>query len=454
MHPDEPVHLIQPRWIAPVTPSSPVLTDHAVAVRAGLIESIGPTRELAARFPAATVEALPGHLLIPGMVNAHSHAAMSLLRGAGDDLPLKRWLEERIWPLEQQLVSDEFVFDGSVLACREMLLGGITCFSDMYFFPEATARAALVMGMRAVLGIVVFEFPSAYGSGPGDYLSKGLALRDEMRDQASLGFTLSPHAPYTNSDDSLRRIASLAAELQLPVATHLHETAAEIAESVAKFGMRPIERLDKLGLLGPEFIAIHGVHMSDEDIVRLARVGASLVHCPHSNLKLACGIARVGAMARHGINIAIGTDGAASNNRLDLLGEGRLTALLAKAETGDASVFDAHRTLHALTRAGADALGLGDKIGSIEPGKQADLVAVDLSPLEYAPVYDPVATLIYAGGREAVTDAWIGGERVVAGRQIINSLSREAVGTVVGRSPLWHNRLGEFVSGCVGSTFA
>jgi 5-methylthioadenosine/S-adenosylhomocysteine deaminase len=450
MDPAHPVRLIQPRWIAPVTATSPVLTDHAVALRGDLIEALGPTPELLQRYPEATIESLPGHLLTPGLVNAHSHAAMSLLRGAGDDLPLKRWLEERIWPIEQALVSDEFVYNGALLACHEMLLGGITCFSDMYFFPEATARAALAMRMRAVLGIVVFEFPTAYGAGPSDYLSKGLALRDEMRDQPNLGFTLSPHAPYTTSDASLRRVASLAAELQLPVATHLHETAGEIAESLAQYGLRPIERLDKLGLLGPEFIAIHGVHMSDEDIDRLARAGASHAHCPHSNLKLASGIARVGAMARKGVNIAIGTDGAASNNRLDLLAEGRLTGLLAKAESGDAALFDAHRVLHAMTRAGADALGLGDRIGSIEPGKQADLMAVDLSALQYLPVYDPVATLIHAAGREAVTDVWVAGKRVVEGRQISDSLSRQAVGTVVGRSPLWHNRLGEFVSCRVG----
>ena len=444
------VRLLQPRWIAPVTASSPVLTDHALAIRGQRIEAIGPAAALAQQYPQAQAEVLPGHLVFPGLVNAHSHAAMTLLRGAGDDLPLKRWLEERIWPLERELVSDEFVYDGAVLACREMLLGGVTCFSDMYFFPEATARAALVMRMRAVLGIVVFEFPTAYGTGPGDYLSKGLALRDEMREQPSLGFTLSPHAPYTTSDDSLRRVASLAAELQLPIATHLHETADEIVDSVAQFGVRPIERLEKLGLLGPEFIAIHGVHMNDTDIARLARAGATLAHCPHSNLKLAAGIAPIGEMARRGVNVAIGTDGAASNNRLDLLAEGRLASLLAKASTGDAAACDAHWILRAMTQAGADALGLGDKIGSLEAGKQADLVAADLSALEYGPVHDPVATLIHAGGREAVTDVWIAGERVVEGRQISHSLSREAVGTVVGRSPLWHNRLGEFVS-CRGN---
>ncbi len=450
MDPADPVRLLQPRWIAPATASSPILMDHALAIRGERIEAIGPAAALAQQYPQVQPEALPGHLLIPGLVNVHSHAAMTLLRGVGDDLPLKRWLEERIWPLEQQLVSDEFVYDGALLACREMLLGGVTCFSDMYFFPQATARAALVMRMRAVLGIIVFEFPSAYGTGPADYLSKGLALRDEMRDQRCLAFTLSPHAPYTTSDETLRRVASLAAELQVPIATHLHETAGEVEESVAQYGMRPIERLEKLGLLGPEFIAIHGVHMNDQDIARLARAGATLAHCPHSNLKLASGIAPVGEMARRGVNVAIGTDGAASNNRLDLLAEGRLASLLAKASTGDAAVCDAHWILRAMTQAGANALGLGDRLGSLEPGKQADLVAVDLSPLEYGPVHDPVATLIHAAGREAVTDVWIAGDRVVEGRQISNSLSREAVGTVVGRNPLWHNRLGEFVS-CRGN---
>lgn len=447
MNAADTVRLLHPRWIAPATASSPVLEDHALAIRGQRIEAIAPAAALGQQYPQAPVEQLPGHLLIPGLVNAHSHAAMTLLRGIGDDLPLRRWLEERIWPLERQLVSDEFVYDGALLACREMLLGGITCFSDMYFFPEATARAALVMRMRAVLGIIVFEFPTAYGAGPGDYLSKGLALRDEMRDQSSLGFTLAPHAPYTTTDATLRRVASLAAELQLPVATHLHETADEIADSIRQHGARPIERLEKLGLLGPEFIAIHGVHLNEQDMARLERAGATLAHCPHSNLKLASGIAPVGELARRGVNIAIGTDGAASNNRLDLLAEGRLAALLAKASTGDAAICDAHWILRAMTQAGADALGLGDRIGSLEPGKQADLVAVDLSPLEYGPVHDPVATLIHAAGREAVTDVWIAGNRVVEGRQISDSLSREAVGTVVGRSPLWHNRLGEFVSG-------
>lgn len=442
----DPVRLIQPRWIAPVTADSPILTGHAVAVCGSRIEAVEPAEMLRQRWPDATVTDLPEHLLIPGLVNAHGHAATSLLRGTFDDLPLKSWHDSRNRPMEPALLSDDFVFDGTVLACREMLLSGITCFSDMYLFPGAIARAAQAMRMRAVLGIVVLEAPSAYGTGPQDYLSKGLALRDELRDQPTLTFILSPTSPCTTSDSTLQRVASLAAELQLPITTHLHENAAEIADSLAVHGVRPLARLDGLGLLGPDFIAIHGIHMSDDDIDRMARASASLVHCPYSNLKLARGIARIGAMERRGINIAIGTGGAASNNRIDVLAEGRLTSLLAKAETGDADAFDAHRTLRAMTRDGAAALGLGDRIGSIEIGKQADLVALDLSAPEYGSIYDPVATLVHSAGREAVTDVWVEGERVVNGRQISNSLSRQAVGTVVGASPLWHNRLGEFVS--------
>ncbi|MGE0800182.1 MAG: TRZ/ATZ family hydrolase [Lautropia sp.] len=441
------VRLIHPRWIAPVAGDRPVLTGHAVALAGERIVAVGPAAELAARHPDAPVTALPEHLLIPGLVNAHTHAAMTLLRGAGDDLPLEDWLKRRIWPLERALVSDAFVYDGTVLACQEMLLSGITCFSDMYFFPEAAARAALDLRMRAAIGLVVFDAPSAYGSGPSDYLSKGLALRDALADQPLLSFALAPHAPYTVSDATFGRIASLGAELEVPIVTHVHETQDEIERSLAEHGLRPLERLERLGLLGPDFVAIHAVRMDETDIGRLARAGASAVHCPHSNLKLAAGIAPVCAMHRAGINIAIGTDGAASNNRLDLLAEGRLAALLAKVGSGDAAAFDAHQVLAALTRGGAAAVGLADRIGSIEAGKLADLVAVDLSAPQDGPVLDPVATLIHTSGRQAVTDVWVAGEHVVSERQITSPLSRQAVGTVVGRSPLWHNRLGEFVSG-------
>ena len=437
--------LILPRWIAPVEPDAVVLTDHAVVVRNGRIDSVLPAAEAVHLHPDADALHLPGHLLIPGLINLHSHAAMSLLRGAADDLPLERWLNERIWPLEAGLVSDDFVHDGTVLACREMLRGGITTFNDMYFFPEATARAALSMGMRARVGIIVIDFPSAYGSGPADYLARGLRLRDAMRHEPTIGFTLAPHAPYTVSDDAFREIAKLSAELQLPVHVHVHETAREVAEHEARHGLRPLERLARLGLLGPDLIAVHAVHLSDADIRLLAVHGASVAHCPHSNLKLGSGIAPVVRLLEAGVNLGIGTDGSASNNRLDLLLETRTASLLAKGTSGDAAAFGAHRALHAATLGGARALGLGDEIGSIAPGKWADLVAIDLSDADLQPIHDPVSQLMFCAGREQVTDVWIAGRPVVARRQMIDDRALCTVSEVLGRYAVWHNRLGKIV---------
>lgn len=443
--PPPPTRLILPRWIAPVEPEATVLVDHAVVVRDGRIEALLPADEAVRRHPDAAATRLPGHLLVPGLVNLHSHAAMSLLRGVADDLPLERWLRERIWPLEAGLVSDAFVHDGTVLACREMLRGGVTTFSDMYFFPEATARAALSMGMRAVVGIIVLDFPSAYASGPGDYLAKGLALRDALRHEPTIGFTLAPHAPYTVSDDAFREVAKLSAELQLPVHVHVHETAAEVAEHEARHGVRPLARLARLGLVGPELIAVHAVHLLEAEIRMLAERGAAVAHCPHSNLKLGSGIAPVARMLEAGVVVGLGTDGSASNNRLDLLLEARTASLLAKGSSGDAAAFGAHRALRAATLDGARALGLQDAIGSIVPGKWADLVAIDLSEPDLQPVHDPVAQLIFAGGREQVTDVWIAGEPVVARRQMVDGRATDTVSDVLARYVVWHNRLGKIV---------
>jgi 5-methylthioadenosine/S-adenosylhomocysteine deaminase len=440
-----PTHLIVPRWIAPVEPEASVLCDHAVVVRDGRIQALLPAHEAMRLHPDAAATRLPDHLLIPGLVNLHSHAAMSLLRGAADDLPLERWLRERIWPLEAGLVSDAFVHDGTVLACREMLRGGITTFSDMYFFPEATARAALSMGMRARVGIIVLDFPSAYGSGPGDYLARGFAARDALRHEPTIGFTLAPHAPYTVSDDAFREVAKLSAELQLPVHVHLHETAREVAEHEARHGVRPLARLERLGLVGPELIAVHAVHLLDAEIRMLAERGAAVAHCPHSNLKLGSGIAPIARMLEAGVTVGLGTDGSASNNRLDLLLEARTASLLAKGSSGNAAAFGAHRALRAATLDGARALGLHASIGSIAPGKWADLVAIDLSDPDLQPVHDPVAQLIFAGGREQVTDVWVAGAPVVVRRQMPAGQASDTVSDVLARQGVWHNRLGKIV---------
>jgi len=406
----EPIDLlIFPRWIVPVEPAA-VLTEHALAVKSGRIVDIVPAAAARRRFAAREVAELPGHVLIPGLVNLHTHAAMSLLRGYGDDLPLMEWLTTRIWPAEQKAVSADFVRDGSLLACAEMLAGGTTCFNDMYFFPGAAAEAALESGMRASPGMIVINFPTAYASDAEDCLAKGLAVRDRYKGETRLSFTFAPHAPYTVSDDALSQISVLAEQLDVPVHIHLHETAHEIEESQAKFGVRPLERLGKAGLLSPRLVAVHAVHLLDGEIDTLARFGCHVAHCPASNLKLASGLPPVYKWLEAGINIGIGTDGAASNNRLDMFAEMRFAALLAKGVSGNAAILPAAKVLEAATLGGARALGLDERIGSLTPGKWADLAAVDLSGFNTQPVFDPVSHLVYAAGREQVSHVWVEGE--------------------------------------------
>jgi 5-methylthioadenosine/S-adenosylhomocysteine deaminase len=370
---------------------------------------------------------------------------MSLLRGAAEDLPLEQWLRKRVWPLESALLSPEFVFDGSVLAAAEMLRSGITCFNDMYFFPDQTAQAAVALGMRASLGIVVIDFPTAYAASPQDYLRKGLTLYEQCRDEPLLSFTLAPHAPYTVSDENFSRVASLSAELDVPVVCHLHETADEIAASLRDHGARPLARLEKLGLLGPQLVAVHAVHLNAADIEMLAVHGASVAHCPHSNLKLASGLAPTASLLDRGVNVGIGTDGSASNNRLDLFSELRTAVQLAKAGSGNAAAWPVHQALESVTLAGARALGLADRIGSITPGKWADLVAIDLSATELIPVNDPAASIVHAVGREHVTDVWVGGRRVVQTRQFADSGAAALLAKVAARCPVWHNRINQIV---------
>jgi len=414
-----------------------VLEQHAVAIRDGRIEAILPDRDAAARYPDYEKHELKSHVLMPGLVNAHTHAAMSLLRGLADDTPLIRWLEEHIWPAETKHVSREFVRDGTLLACAEMIRGGITCFNDMYFFPDASLEAALAAGMRSAQGMIVIEFPSAYASDAADYLRRGLELRDRYRDESLASFCLAPHAPYTVADASLRKVSTLAAELDIPVHIHVHETKGEIERSLAEQGVRPLERLARLGLVGPGLVAVHAVHLSEQEIALLAQHGASVVHCPSSNLKLASGLAPVPSLLAKGVNVALGTDGAASNNRLDLFQEMRSAALLAKAVAGDAQAMPAHAALRAATLAGARALGLEKTIGSIEPGKAADLIALDFSAPELVPCYDVLSHLVYVAGRENVTHVWVGGRLLLREREFENP----ALQRLEGRLQLWQNAI-------------
>jgi 5-methylthioadenosine/S-adenosylhomocysteine deaminase len=401
--------LIVPRWLIPVEPAG-VLTDQALATHQGAILDVLPAAQARARYSPKQILSLPQHALIPGLINLHTHAAMSLLRGFADDLPLMDWLERHIWPAEQTHVSSRFVKDGTLLACAEMLKGGITCFNDMYFFPDAAAEAALECGMRAAIGMIVMDLPTPYASDGPDYLAKGLACRDKYKGEAALSFCFAPHAPYTVGDESFRQIATLVGQIGAPIHCHLHETREEIAHSEAHYGVRPLERLARLGLLGPGFIGVHAIHLSDPETDTLARNGCHVAHCPASNLKLASGLPDVTRLLRSGINVGIGTDGAASNNRLDLFGEMRMAALLAKGVANDAAALPAHAVLRAATLGGAKALGLEELVGSLAPGKRADLVAVDLSGLDLLPVFDPLSHLVYVAGREQVSHVWVEGQ--------------------------------------------
>ncbi len=442
-----PQVLLLPQWIATQEPVGQVLTDHAIAIDTkGVIVEIGDRAQMLNRYPNVERIERPGHLVTPGLINLHTHAAMSLLRGQGDDLPLERWLRERIWPLENKLMSPAFVYDGTVLASAEMLLNGITYFNDMYFHSDVVGQAALDMGIQARLGIAIIDLPTPATADGKDALRKGLAARDSLRGEPSLQFSLAPHAPYTVGDETLREIVTLAEELDLPVHIHLHETRKEIEDSIARYGVRPLARLHALGLLGCEMIAAHAVHLTPGEIELLARQNAHIAHCPHSNLKLASGIAPLTELMRAGVNIGIGTDGSASNNRLDMLSEIRTALLLAKGVSGDAACFNAHQALAAATIQAAQALRIDDVMGSIAVDKQADLVAWNLSHPLLQPVSDPVAQLLYSGTSEHVADVWIRGQSVVRKRQLVAQRAAGVLSEVTARIPLWHNRVGEILS--------
>ncbi len=423
-------------WIVPVEPAG-ALKDHALIVNGGAIIALVLAAEAAREYAPREHVVLANHIVLPGLVNAHTHGAMSLMRGIADDVPLQPWLTDHIWPREGRFVSEEFVHDGTLLAAVEMLRGGVTCCNDMYFHPQAAARAYQAAGMRAMLGLPVLDFPTAYAADADAYLHAGLAARDAFRHAPLLAFSLAPHAPYTVGDATFEKIIVLARELDLPIQTHLQETRGELADALRDTGVTPLARLDRLGATGPAFIAVHAVHPGPGDAELLAAQHCHVIHCPASNLKLASGIAPIADYLAKGINVALGTDGAASNNRLDVFGEMRLAALLAKVATGDAAVLPAMTALRMASRNGALALGLESVCGALAPGLQADVIAVTLDGAAQTPCYDPLSHLVHVAGRDQVTDVWVGGRRVVvAGR--LTTLDEVRV---LSRAAAWRERL-------------
>lgn len=430
--------LIAPRWCVPVEPTGTIYEGYAVAISDDRVIDVLPLPEARAAYQPSVFVERPEHVLIPGLINTHTHAAMTLFRGLVDDLPLESWLREGIWPAEKRWASAEMVRDGTELAIAEMLRAGVTCFSDQYFFPEIVAEAALDLHMRAVIGTPVVDVPTAWAENCEEYLSKGAELvHDRYADHPLISTCFAPHMTAALSDESMTELRILADQLDVPVQIHLHETAAEIDEAMAKTGRRPLQRLAELGLLNASLLAVHAVHMTPAEIGQMADAGVGVAHCPRSNLKLASGIAPVAEFLAAGITVGIGSDGAASNNVLDILSEMRTAALLAKVATGDASALSAMDALRLATISAARALRRDHEIGSIEAGKWADLACVDLMRCNSQPVYDPVSQLVYTARAEQISDVWVAGRHQVDNGQ----LTGIDTGSLFKRSLEWQSRI-------------
>lgn len=410
--------LIHAGWVIPVDSKNSVLEQHSIAIDGGKIKEILGTTSARNKYTSEDTRELSGHAIIPGLVNAHAHSAMALMRGVADDLPLMEWLEKHIWPAEGQCVNEQFVTDGTQLAIAEMLKSGTTTFADMYFFPNIVAKEAREAGMRACVGLIALDFPTIWAQNADEYISKGVALHDEYKNDPLISTMFAPHAPYTVSDDPMQKIISLAAELDIPMQMHIHETAGEVAMAEEQTGKRPLTRLHDMGMLCPDLMAVHMTQLNDEEIKTLKQTKTHVVHCPESNMKLASGICPTDKLIKAGINVALGTDGAASNNDLDMLGEMRSAALLAKVSTGDATALDANTVLRMATLNGAKALGIDEVTGSLKKGKAADITAIDLNHISTQPVYCPVSQIVYAASREQVTDVWVNGKALVKDKQL------------------------------------
>ncbi len=439
--------LINARWVIPVdtannnpaknNPANNILEHHSLAINDGKILAILPTEKVHNKYTAAKEHQLENHAVIPGLINCHTHAAMNLFRGLADDLPLMEWLNEHIWPAEQKWISPEFVNDGTRHAVAEMIRSGTTCFNDMYFFPDQAAEVAVETGIRAVIGLIIIDFPTAWAKDADEYLVKGEQVHDKYRHNSHIHTAFAPHAPYTVSYEPLQRINILAGELDIPVHMHIHETADEVKQSEEQHGQRSIQRLHELGLLSPRLIAVHMTQLTKDEITLLNAQGVHVVHCPESNLKLSSGFCPVSELLQEDINVALGTDGAASNNDLDMLGEMRTAALLAKGTSGDSSSLPAHQVLEMATINGAKALGIDHITGSLTKGKAADVIAIDLDTIESQPLYNPVSHIVYAANRNQVTDVWVAGKQLLKNRELTTIEEK----SVLNKSREWQEKI-------------
>lgn len=429
--------LIYADWIATVDSDDTLLANHAIAVHKGRIHDILPADSAKQQYQSDDTHLLDGQVLVPGFVNTHTHASMTLFRGLADDLPLMEWLQEHIWPAESKWVTEEFIHDGTLHAAAEMIRSGTTCFNDMYFFPDVTARVIDSIGLRACVGLILLDFPTVWANSPDEYISKGLEVHDHYRSNTRISTAFAPHAPYTVSDEPLVRIETLAEELDVPIHMHIHETAFEVKQAVDQTGLRPLSRLNDKGLISPRMLAVHMTQLTDDEIAMLATNNANVVHCPESNLKLASGYCPLHKLLEAGVNVALGTDGAASNNDLDMIGEMRTAALLAKTVADNASAAPAHSVIRMATINGAKALGLDNDIGSLEKGKSADIVAINMNTLETQPMYNMVSQLVYSSTRDQVNNVWVAGQQLLKDRVLTTLDEKE----ILSRSQNWQEKI-------------
>ena len=430
--------IIHARWIIPVEPENTIYEDHSLLIHEGRILDILPSSEVQNTYQSNNMLELTRHALIPGLINTHTHCAMSLLKGLADDLPLMDWLQNHIWPAEQQWVSPEFVRDGSELAIAEMLRSGTTCFNDMYFFPDETAHVASRAGIRVNIGLIMLDFPTVWANNADEYLKKGIDVRDKFRANPLVTMAFAPHAPYTVSDQPLEQVQSYAEEMDIPVHMHIHETIGEVTTAETEKGQRPLARLNDLGLITPRMMAVHMTQLTEDEIKLVAENGTHVVHCPESNLKLASGYCPVQKLMDTGVNVALGTDGNASNNDLDMLGEMKTAALLAKAVADNAGAMNAFQTLKMATLNGAKAMGLDNEIGSLVKGKAADITAIHLDNIETQPLYNPVSQIVYSAGREHVTDVWVAGKHLLKDK----TLTTLNIKTILEKAHNWAKKIG------------
>jgi 5-methylthioadenosine/S-adenosylhomocysteine deaminase len=405
---------IEARWIVPMTMPGGILENHTLVVRDGRILDLLPSLSAAERYAATVVVRRPGHLLMPGMVNAATRAAMSLFR-AFSAAATPTAIVRRIGDLEELWVSPEFVRDGVLASIAEMLRSGVTCFGDRYYFPDETARIAGEQGMRAVIGMPVAEKPSLWAKSSADYLTRALRVRDEYKGHPLISTAFAPHSPDQLSDATFTRVATLADELDAGILIDLHESANEIAHSIDIHGMRPIERLWKLGLLTPALNAVHMAFATTEDIDLAQRTGISISLCPQSSLGGQGTLPPIAAFRASGIRLSVGSGGGTPHRNQDVWGEMKSLALAMSSEPLPSGLD--HRAWEALaiaTRGGAAALGLDTDLGTLEPGKWADLCCVDLAGPATQPLGDPVKQLVFCGGRDIVSDVWVAGRQLVS----------------------------------------